>query len=91
MEVESFSIVCCVMCFHPAPVWKVARCTSAAPMFFSEFEDHVDGGVLANNPCQVGAYFCMTLYKLLLKVLCCVNDKNECKLINNRKILYIHE
>ena len=22
-------------------------------MFFSEFEDHVDGGVLANNPCQV--------------------------------------
>ena len=36
-----------------APVWKVARCSSAAPMFFSEFENHVDGGVLANNPCQV--------------------------------------
>lgn len=39
--------------YNTAPVWKVARCSSAAPMFFSEFEDHVDGGVLANNPCQV--------------------------------------
>jgi predicted acylesterase/phospholipase RssA len=35
------------------PVWKVARMASAAPLFFEEFEDHVDGGVLANNPCQV--------------------------------------
>jgi patatin-like phospholipase/acyl hydrolase len=34
-------------------VWKVARCSSAAPLLFEEFEDHVDGGVLANNPCQV--------------------------------------
>ncbi len=31
-------------------IWKVARYTSAAPMFFSEFENYVDGGVLANNP-----------------------------------------
>ena len=37
-----------------APIWKVARATSAAPMFFREFENYVDGGVLANNPCQVG-------------------------------------
>lgn len=35
-------------------VWKVARYTSAAPMFFTEFEDYVDGGVLANNPCSYG-------------------------------------
>ena len=28
--------------------------TSAAPTFFTEFEDHVDGGVLANNPCEHG-------------------------------------
>ena len=34
------------------PVWKVARYTSAAPMFFTEFENYVDGGVLANNPCE---------------------------------------
>ena len=37
-----------------ALVWKVARYTTAAPIFFSEFEDYVDGGVLANNPCEHG-------------------------------------
>ena len=36
------------------PVWKVARYTSAGPMFFKEFENYVDGGVLANNPCNQG-------------------------------------
>ena len=35
-------------------MWKVARYTSAAPMFFKEFENYVDGGVLANNPCDYG-------------------------------------
>ena len=35
-------------------MWKVARYTSAAPMYFTEFENYVDGGVLANNPCDVG-------------------------------------
>ena len=35
-------------------VWKVARYTSAAPVFFSECDNYVDGGVLANNPCQYG-------------------------------------
>ena len=42
------------MCFPAEPIWKVARYTSAAPMFFTEFEDYVDGGVLANNPCESG-------------------------------------
>lgn len=45
-------------CFHDEfstqLVWKVARYTTAAPMFFTEFEDYVDGGVLANNPCSYG-------------------------------------
>ena len=35
-------------------MWKVARYTSAAPMYFTEFENYVDGGVLANNPCDEG-------------------------------------
>ena len=40
--------------FSTQPVWKVARYTSAGPMFFKEFENYVDGGVLANNPCNQG-------------------------------------
>ena len=35
-------------------VWKVARYTSAAPIYFTEFEDYVDGGVLAQNPSVLG-------------------------------------
>ena len=31
-------------------VWKVARYTSAAPFFFTECDNYVDGGVKANNP-----------------------------------------
>ena len=45
-----------IHCFIPFAelVWKVARYTSAAPMYFTEFENYVDGGVLANNPCDEG-------------------------------------
>ena len=35
-------------------VWKVARYTSAGPVFFTEKDNHVDGGFLAHNPCSVG-------------------------------------
>lgn len=35
-------------------VWKVARYTTAAPMYFKECDDYVDGGVLANNPSETG-------------------------------------
>ena len=31
-------------------LWKVARYTSAAPVFFTECDNYVDGGVKANNP-----------------------------------------
>ena len=31
-------------------MWKAARATSAAPVYFTEFEDYVDGSVLVNNP-----------------------------------------
>lgn len=34
------------------PIWKVARYTSAAPLFFTESDHYVDGGVLANNPTE---------------------------------------
>ena len=32
----------------------MARYTSAAPMYFTESDNYVDGGVLANNPCIGG-------------------------------------
>lgn len=35
-------------------IWKVARYTSAAPMYFTESDNYVDGGVMANNPCING-------------------------------------
>ena len=35
-------------------VWKVARYTSANFMYFTEFEDYIDGGILANNPAEEG-------------------------------------
>ena len=46
------------------PVWKVARYTSAAPMFFKECDNYVDGGVLANNPCESGMTHIQNFYRL---------------------------
>ena len=36
------------------PVWKVARYTSAAPTYFTECDEYVDGGLMANNPSHEG-------------------------------------
>ena len=36
------------------PVWKVARYTSAAPTYFTECDDYVDGGLMASNPSHEG-------------------------------------
>ena len=38
--------------FHitDAPIWTAARATSAAPAFFKQFGNYVDGGLKANNP-----------------------------------------
>lgn len=35
-------------------MWKVARYTSAGPVFFTEKDNYVDGGILAQNPSSVG-------------------------------------
>ena len=45
------------------PIWKVARYTSAAPLFFTSFENYVDGGVLANNPCDYGLTAIQNFYQ----------------------------
>ena len=35
-------------------MWKVARYTSAGPIFFTEKDNYVDGGILAQNPSGAG-------------------------------------
>ena len=48
--------------FSTGLVWKVARYTSAAPIFFEELDNYVDGGVLANNPASAGLTFIQEMY-----------------------------
>lgn len=44
-------------------MWEVARYTSAAPVYFDELNDYVDGGVLANNPGASGLTVIQQLYR----------------------------
>ncbi len=48
---------------HAELVWRVARYTSAAPMFFKECDNYVDGGVLANNPSDYGLTAIQNFYR----------------------------
>ena len=41
----------------------MARYTSAGPLYFTEFENYVDGGVLANNPCEYGLTAIQNFYR----------------------------
>ncbi|XP_064383275.1 85/88 kDa calcium-independent phospholipase A2-like [Halichondria panicea] len=49
--------------FSTQPVWKVARYSSAAPLYFSELDNYVDGGVMANNPCDGGLAKIQSFYQ----------------------------
>ena len=53
-----------IIIMYTAEVWKVARYTSASPIFFGEFENYVDGGLLANNPCLSGFTEIQGYYRL---------------------------
>ncbi len=50
---------------HLEHVWKVARYTSAAPGFFKDLDNYIDGGVLANNPCSFGLSAIQTLHRYI--------------------------
>lgn len=49
--------------FSRQPVHKVARYTSAAPVYFTECDNYVDGGVMANNPCMDGLNKIQSFYE----------------------------
>lgn len=49
--------------FFPELAWRVARYTSAAPFYFTELDDYVDGGILANNPAEEGLTVIQEFYK----------------------------
>ena len=44
-------------------MWLAARCTSAAPILFSEHDNYVDGGILANNPSESGLTKIQNFYR----------------------------
>ena len=44
-------------------MWEVARYTSAAPVYFDELDDYVDGGILANNPGASGMTIIQQMYR----------------------------
>lgn len=49
--------------YSTQPVWLAARCTSAAPILFSEHDNYVDGGILANNPSESGLTKIQNFYR----------------------------
>ena len=46
--------LCVLLLYTTEPVNIMVRYTSAVPMFFNDKDDYVDGGLLANNPCDIG-------------------------------------
>ena len=40
--------------FFKELVWKVGRCTSAAPCYFKPMGQYIDGGLKVNNPSEDG-------------------------------------
>ena len=42
----------CVYVYYVEKVWRVARYTSAAPLYFTAKDGYLDGGLLSDNPAE---------------------------------------
>ena len=63
LNCQTFTTVCHINNLYTDPVWKVARYTSAAPMFLKECDNYVDGGVICNNPTDCGLTVIQNFYR----------------------------
>ena len=63
LNCQTFTTVYHIINFCTDPVWKVARYTSAAPMFLKECDNYVDGGVICNNPTDCGLTVIQNFYR----------------------------
>jgi calcium-independent phospholipase A2-gamma len=72
---------------HTAELWKVVRCSSAAPTYFGDYilnnQVHQDGGILYNNPCHVAIHEAKLLWP---NEKICLVSMGTGRSLNKRKI-----
>ena len=62
MTIFFIYFIYCIIPTLTGEIWKVARYTTAAPIFFKELDNYIDGGVLANNPSSAALTIIQEIY-----------------------------